>query len=81
MQKYISTNIHLPEPLWRAVKVRAAEEGKSMKQLIVEGLSLLLRKSRATESPNDKGLLLRFAGKVEADVTDGSTHHDEYLYD
>jgi hypothetical protein len=82
MQKYVSTNVHIPQALWKAVKIFAAQEGRSMRDLILEGLSLALRKQKAhSEKGSPAKLLLRFAGKAPSSVTDGSTEHDRYLYE
>ena len=89
MQRTISTNIHLPEEVWRAVKIRAAEQGRSMKDLILEGRKgVLARSSPDTKessaenaSSSFKKLCLRFLGTAESGVTDGSVEHDRYIYD
>ena len=89
MQRTISTNIHLPEEVWRAVKIRAAEQGRSMKDLILEGLKGVLgRSSPDTNVSSEKNapssfrkLCLRFSGTAESGVTDGSVEHDRYIYD
>lgn len=85
MQRDISTNIRIPEEIWRAVKIKAAEQGRSMKDLILEGMRIVLN-IKADQLP-EKGrsslrdLFLEFSGKVGTDVTDGSTEHDRYIYD
>lgn len=62
--------------------MRAVQEGKSMKELIVEGISLVLGRSRSVRNRGSaKDLLLQFSGKAAAKVTDGSVRHDDYLYD
>lgn len=82
MQKDISTNIHIPEDLWRAIKIRAAEEGTSMKQLILEGISIVLKKRPArASSGSGRDLLLKFSGKAKSKVRDGSSAHDRYIYE
>ena len=82
MQKDISTNIRIPENLWRSIKVKAAQEGKSMKDLILEGISIVLKEEKLSlkkEPPKD--LLLEFSGRIDVDVPDGSIRHDHYLYE
>lgn len=81
MQKVISTNIQIPETLWKAVKVKAAKEGKSMKTLIVEGLDFVLKKgskTQPTESLNHS--LLKFSAKISISETQGSENHDDIIY-
>ncbi|MBI2980780.1 MAG: hypothetical protein HYY44_00465 [Deltaproteobacteria bacterium] len=80
MQKSISTNIQIPQEIWRAVKIRAAEEGRSMKDLILEGLKIVLgKKSMPQESASLSDLFKEFSGTIQANVTDGSSDHDRYL--
>lgn len=82
MQKDISTNLRIPEEIWRAIKIRAAEEGKSMKELILQGISNVLgRKGTKTDESRKNNPLLEFLGKVKSDVTDGSAEHDKYIDD
>lgn len=83
MQKEVSTNIHLPVDVWKAVKVKAAQEGKSMKQLVLEGLSYVLKRKEKKEAGKDslRELLLKYAGTMTTGLTDGSVNHDKYIYD
>lgn len=84
MQRDISTNIRIPEEIWKAIKIRAAEQGRSMKDLILEGVRIILEKKadQSTQGRSSlKDLFLEFSGKIESDVTDGSTEHDRYIYD
>lgn len=50
---YMKTTLEIPDALFRQVKVKAAMDGRKMKDLVVEGLTLVLTgPSRATgESP------------------------------
>ncbi len=38
----VRTTVVLPEPLWRAAKIRALEERRDLRDLIIEGLELVL---------------------------------------
>ncbi len=38
----MKTTIDIPEPLYRRAKIRAAERGESLRQLVVESLELAL---------------------------------------
>lgn len=80
MQSNVSTNIHIPTPLWKAIKIKAAEEGKTMRELILEGLKLILEgESLPSQKASGKSSLLKFAGTAAADPQDGSREHDRYL--
>lgn len=52
-----------------------------MKQLILEGISIVLgRKAEVgLKESSGKDLLLEFLGKAESEVIDGSAEHDRYL--
>lgn len=81
MQKYISTNIQISPDLWKAVKIKAAEEGKSMKELIVEGLLYIIGRSQSSRGRGSvKTVLLKYSHKETSPLTDGSVHHDKYIY-
>jgi plasmid stability protein len=45
----MKTTIDLPDEVFRKVKVRAAEEGRTMRDLIVEALTESLKKNSAVE--------------------------------
>lgn len=36
--RYVTTNIRLPEPLWKSLKIEAAREGKRLAEVIRERL-------------------------------------------
>ncbi len=80
MQSSISTNIRLPKEVWKAIKIRAAEEGRSMKDLILEGIEKVLQPEQAKIN-EPKNPLTQFLGKVESSAPDGSVAHDRYLED
>jgi hypothetical protein len=42
----VKTTVHLPEPLWRAAKIRALEERKDLRDLIIAGLELVLARKK-----------------------------------
>jgi hypothetical protein len=42
----VRTTVVLPEPLWRAAKIRALEERRDLRDLIIEGLELVLAGKR-----------------------------------
>ncbi len=42
----VKTTLLMPEDLWRRAKVRAMEERRDLKDLLLEGLELVLRRSK-----------------------------------
>jgi hypothetical protein len=44
----VKTTIELPEPIWRAAKQRALDDGRDMRTVVIEALGNLLVK-RATK--------------------------------
>jgi Arc/MetJ-type ribon-helix-helix transcriptional regulator len=45
------TTVELPDDLFRQVKARAALQGRSLKELIAEGLRLLLQTPKDAQAP------------------------------
>lgn len=90
MTEYVTTNIRMPKDLYRQAKLRALKEEKSLAQVIRESMVLYLAGPRAAEQKGaaddvttdweDDSLWLIGTDATEADVTDGSIHHDLYLY-
>lgn len=71
MQRDISTNIRIPEELWRAIKIRAAEEKRSMKDLFLEALGLLLGTKKQPLKKTRLGSLKNHI-RIQGDIV----HHD-----
>jgi hypothetical protein len=42
----VKTSLFLPEDLWKAAKHQALEEGKDLRDLIIQGLLLVTKSSR-----------------------------------
>ena len=42
----VKTSIHLPEDLWRRAKILAVEERKDLRDLLIEGLQLVLTRGK-----------------------------------
>ncbi len=40
----MKTSLDLPKDLWRRAKIRAAEEDRSLKDLVAEGLEIVLKR-------------------------------------
>jgi len=45
------TTIELPDDLFRQIKARAALQGRPLKDLVAEGLTLLLQVAKSTPTP------------------------------
>ena len=43
------TTVDIPDPIYRELKIRAATEGKTVKELILEGVAARLRRSKPKE--------------------------------
>lgn len=90
MTEYVTTNIRLPKDVYRQIKLRAVEEEKSLAQVIRESVVQYLAAPEASELRSDEvvsdddwendPLWLIGTDATIADVTDGSAHHDLYLY-
>lgn len=80
MQEEISTNIRIPTEIWRAVKIKAAQEGKTMKDLILEGIEKVLHRGQPLHKKGSaREFLLAFSGKAPSKKVDASIEHDRYL--
>jgi hypothetical protein len=89
-EEYVTTNVRLPKSVHRALKHCAVEEDKSLAQIIRESVAAYLaRPPGADEEGGPEGdraawerdtLWSIGADPTPADVTDGSIHHDRYLY-
>jgi hypothetical protein len=42
----VKTTLELPEELWRRAKVRAMEERRDLRDLLIEGLELVLKRGK-----------------------------------
>jgi len=51
------TTVDIPDPVYRELKSRAALEGKTVKELILRGVSVTLR-LHETDTPRRRGLKL-----------------------
>lgn len=82
MSEEVITTIRLPRQLFQSLKVKAAHEHKSMKQLIIEGLSYVLGKSpKVSAKTSATSLLLKYSGQIKTATSDGARNHDHYIYD
>jgi len=47
-QRTVKTTVDLPEPLWRAAKIRALDERSDLRQIIIAALETYLKIKRGT---------------------------------
>jgi hypothetical protein len=81
--RWKTTNVRLPHEDWRALKIRAAREEKSVGQLVREAIEMLLGRRPAPGDADRVGEadpVYGLVGLVESGVRDGSERHDDVLY-
>jgi len=74
----VRTQILLSPDQLRALKIRAARQGRSMADLVREGVDLLLA---SDEREQLKRRSLEAAGRFRSGITDMGTAHDVHLDD
>ena len=75
----IRTQIQLTEEQARSLKRLAAARGRSMADLIREGVDLMLRSDRAEDRRERMSRASRAFGKFRSGKSDLSRKHDEYF--
>jgi hypothetical protein len=67
----MKTTVEVPDDLYRRAKAEAALRGRKLKDLIEEGLRLVLEAPRKTRKPPSlAGLMRRARGIVDSGVSD-----------
>lgn len=67
----MKTTIEVPDELYRRAKAEAAMRGHKLKDLVEEGLRLVLEKPRKqAEKPSLAGLMKHARGMVESGIRD-----------
>jgi hypothetical protein len=67
----MKTTIEVPDELYRRAKAEAAMRGHKLKDLVEEGLRLVLEQPRKrSDKPSLAGLMKRARGMVQSGVTD-----------
>ena len=82
MAEYKVTNVRLPAETLRKLRIRAAEEGKSIAQLVRESIMIYLESpSPATaEEMLAEDPFFSLGASGHSGLGDGSVAHDRYLY-
>ncbi len=83
MSDYVTTNLRMPQPMMRALKLKAINEHKRVSQLIREAVEQYLH--FIPQIPKDPRVqeddpILGIIGTCNTGITDGSVNHDFYLY-
>jgi len=67
----MKTTVELPDPLYRRAKAEAALRGRKLKDLVEEGLRLVLdAPPNTTRHPDLAGLMQQALGVIESGVPD-----------
>jgi hypothetical protein len=48
------TTVDIPDPLYREMKIRAAREGTTLKEIILEAVAIKLQTGKTTEKPEKR---------------------------
>jgi len=75
----IRTQIQITEEQARQLKMVAAQEQKSVAEVIREGIDLTLRRRAGIDEEILRRRAIEIAGKYQSGVTDLSEAHDRYL--
>jgi hypothetical protein len=74
---FMKTTLDIPTPLYRQAKAKAALEGRKLKDLVAEGLTLVLRSgfpAQAKEEPSAYEVMKEARGCVDSGTTDLATN-------
>jgi hypothetical protein len=67
----MKTTVEVPDDLYRRAKAQAALRGRKLKDLVAEGLRLVLETpGRKRRSPSLAGLMKRARGSIDSGVSD-----------
>jgi hypothetical protein len=75
----MKTTVEVPDELYRRAKAEAALRGRKLKDLIEEGLRLVLEAPRKTRGrPSLSGLMKRARGSVDSGVSDLASNPEHF---
>jgi predicted component of type VI protein secretion system len=66
----VKTTIEMPDDLYRAVKAEAALRGRKLKDMVEEGLRLVLASSRHHPPPSLARLMKKARGAINSGIPD-----------
>ena len=75
----IRTQVQLTEDQSRALKQLAAQQGKSVAELVRQGVDQLIRSAGVVDLQERRRRAIAAAGQFRSGHTDLSTNHDRYL--
>ena len=75
----IRTQIQLTEEQSRALKLLAAQQGKSVSELVRQSVDQLIKSAHFTDLEERRRRAIAAAGKFRSGHTDLSTEHDRHL--
>lgn len=78
-KEYVTTNIRLPKEVWKSLKNRALQEGKSLAQLFREGVMCILGEKKLTKHKFREDPFFKIIGRGSG-TKDGSREHDREIY-
>ena len=75
----IRTQIQLDEEQWKALRQSSAETGRSVSDLVREGVKLYLSSRKRPSLEEQVRRAIAAIGKYRSGIKDGSVNHDRYL--
>ena len=78
----VATNIRLDADVLKKLKIKAAEEHKSLACLVREAVAEVYGISETRTKPafNKKDSFFKMIGAIKSGIKDGSTNHDSVIY-
>jgi hypothetical protein len=73
------TTVDFPDPIYRELKVRAAREGTTIREMILEGVALRLRSSGAVPSRENRPRFPVIASRKPGSLNLGKESVYEYI--
>ena len=80
MKQYTTTNIRVSGERLQELKLKGISERKSLSTLIREAIDAFLGYRKTKSKSKNKDPFFEMIGVGEDVITDGSSHHDQYIY-
>lgn len=79
---YVTTNVRFDAVSYRQLKLRAAEQRKSLAQLVREAVIRVYQTAEPsrTRGRQPRDPFFRIVGMCATGMTDGAAHHDRDIY-
>ncbi len=75
----VRTQVQLRDEQWEGLRKAASEQGRSMADLIRQGVDLFLERLSTVDDEERRRRALSIPGRFRCDLTDLSEQHDKYL--